>query len=136
MRAGRRSRVVLAGLLTSVTLATGLAACGGSKSQPSASDTLNVIGGSELKDMVPIPQDAQSRIRIKVNLTYTGSLDGADKIASGDPDADAASFVFAVLFGEGDSSELQQIADATGGQVFDARNTPLSEVFKDIRGYQ
>src|SRR5262249_55417531 len=44
--------------------------------------------------------------------------------------------VFAVLFGEGSSTELQQIADATGGQVFDARNTPLADVFKDIRGYQ
>jgi hypothetical protein len=32
--------------------------------------------------------------------------------------------------------QLKQIADATGGKVFDARRAPLSEVFKDIRGYQ
>ena len=29
-----------------------------------------------------------------------------------------------------------QVADATGGKVFDSRSTSLSEVFKEIRGYQ
>jgi Ca-activated chloride channel family protein len=43
---------------------------------------------------------------------------------------------FTVLFGDASPSELQQIADATGGTVFDARNTNLSDIFKEIRGYQ
>jgi len=44
--------------------------------------------------------------------------------------------VYTVLFGEASPKELQQIADATGGKVFDARSADLSSVFKDIRGYQ
>jgi Ca-activated chloride channel family protein len=89
VNAGRR---VLLLLVAGVMLATGLAACGGGKSQPSAADTLNVIGGSELKDMAPILADAQKQIGIKVNLSYTGSLDGADKIANGAAGTDAAWF--------------------------------------------
>jgi len=44
--------------------------------------------------------------------------------------------VFTVLFGEGSSDELTQVAAQTGGKVFDARNVQLSEVFQEIRGYQ
>jgi Ca-activated chloride channel family protein len=44
--------------------------------------------------------------------------------------------VFTVLFGEASPKELQQIADATGGRVFDARSANLADVFKEIRGYQ
>jgi Ca-activated chloride channel family protein len=31
---------------------------------------------------------------------------------------------------------MSKVAALTGGAVFDARSTPLSEVFKEIRGYQ
>src|SRR5262249_22099810 len=55
------------------------------------SNTLNVIGGSELSDMAPILKDAQKATGVKVVLTPTGSLDGAEKIASG-TNADAAWF--------------------------------------------
>jgi Ca-activated chloride channel family protein len=44
--------------------------------------------------------------------------------------------VFTVLFGEGSSDELTQVATMTGGKVFDARNVQLSSVFQEIRGYQ
>ncbi|WP_433274308.1 substrate-binding domain-containing protein [Actinosynnema sp. CS-041913] len=44
--------------------------------------------------------------------------------------------VFTVLFGEGSSDELSQVATMTGGKVFDARTAQLSEVFQEIRGYQ
>jgi Ca-activated chloride channel family protein len=43
---------------------------------------------------------------------------------------------FPILFGEASSSALQRIADETGGKLFDARNASLSEIFKEIRGYQ
>lgn len=43
---------------------------------------------------------------------------------------------FAVLFGEANSAELQDVATATGGKVFDSRSVALAEVFKEIRGYQ
>lgn len=43
---------------------------------------------------------------------------------------------FTVLFGEASPQELQRIATVTGGAVFDSRTAPLSQVFKEIRGYQ
>ncbi|WP_329563286.1 VWA domain-containing protein [Kitasatospora sp. NBC_01266] len=46
--------------------------------------------------------------------------------------------VFPVLFGEGEKSQLQGIADTTGGKLFDATAGPsaLGGVFEEIRGYQ
>jgi Ca-activated chloride channel family protein len=52
------------------------------------------------------------------------------------PPDEQAIRVFPILFGEGSSPQLDQLASLTGGRVFDARNTPLSTVFKEIRGYQ
>ena len=43
---------------------------------------------------------------------------------------------FTVLFGEANPQELQRIASVSGGTVFDSRTAPLSQVFKEIRGYQ
>lgn len=43
---------------------------------------------------------------------------------------------FTVLFGDSDDSEMQTIAQTTGGKVFDARTSSLDSVFKEIRGYQ
>jgi Ca-activated chloride channel family protein len=43
---------------------------------------------------------------------------------------------FPILFGEANPDELQQVATATGGKVFDSRSTSLSDAFKEIRGYQ
>jgi Ca-activated chloride channel family protein len=44
--------------------------------------------------------------------------------------------IFTIRFGEANPNELQQIADITGGKVFDGRTGSLSQVFKEIRGYQ
>jgi Ca-activated chloride channel family protein len=43
---------------------------------------------------------------------------------------------FPVLFGDADPKELHEVADETGGEVFDSRTQSLSEVFKEIRGFQ
>ncbi|NRQ35304.1 solute-binding protein [Nonomuraea sp. NN258] len=43
---------------------------------------------------------------------------------------------FVVLFGESDDEEMRQVAELTGGAVFDARSGSLSAAFKEIRGYQ
>jgi Ca-activated chloride channel family protein len=40
------------------------------------------------------------------------------------------------LFGEGNAEELKQLADLTGGRLFDSRSVALATVFKEIRGYQ
>jgi Ca-activated chloride channel homolog len=52
------------------------------------------------------------------------------------PPDEQAIKVFPILFGEGSSSELQALADLTGGRLFDGKSAPLSVVFKEIRGYQ
>jgi Ca-activated chloride channel family protein len=44
--------------------------------------------------------------------------------------------VFPILFGEGSPEELRQLADMTGGRMFDSRSNTLAAVFKEIRGYQ
>jgi Ca-activated chloride channel family protein len=43
---------------------------------------------------------------------------------------------FPILFGEGSSDELQNLANLTGGKVFDSRKSSLAQAFKQIRGYQ
>lgn len=43
---------------------------------------------------------------------------------------------FPILFGEASSSELDEIAQLTGGRSFDGRRANLANVFKEIRGYQ
>lgn len=44
--------------------------------------------------------------------------------------------IFPILFGEGNADQLRQIADLTGGRMFDSTKDSLSSVFKEIRGYQ
>ncbi|MFZ2725004.1 MAG: VWA domain-containing protein [Methylococcaceae bacterium] len=43
---------------------------------------------------------------------------------------------FPILFGEANSDEMQNLAQLTGGKVFDSRKSSLAEAFKQIRGYQ
>lgn len=44
--------------------------------------------------------------------------------------------IFPILFGEANASEMQQIAQLSGGREFDGRKLQLGQVFKEIRGYQ
>jgi Ca-activated chloride channel family protein len=43
---------------------------------------------------------------------------------------------FPVLFGNANEEEMTDVAELTGGRVFDGRSETLSLVFKQIRGYQ
>jgi Ca-activated chloride channel family protein len=44
--------------------------------------------------------------------------------------------VFTVLFGKADSNEMRELAELTGGRMFDSRKVSLAGIFKGIRGYQ
>lgn len=44
--------------------------------------------------------------------------------------------VFVILYGEAKRDEMEQLAELTGGKVFDAQHGDLAEMFKEIRGYQ
>lgn len=71
-----------------------LAGCtsGGDEPDPTTSvnagppTTLRVLAGSELADMQPILDEAAKATGVTVQMTYTGSLDGADTVASGRAD--------------------------------------------------
>ncbi|WP_068399028.1 substrate-binding and vWA domain-containing protein [Kribbia dieselivorans] len=43
---------------------------------------------------------------------------------------------FSIVFGASDRGELEQLADLTGGRVFDATSGDLTAAFREIRGYQ
>ncbi|MEN9864593.1 MAG: hypothetical protein RL748_183 [Pseudomonadota bacterium] len=44
--------------------------------------------------------------------------------------------VFAILYGDAKQNEMQELAEVTGGRVFDARKVNLARVMKDIRTFQ
>lgn len=44
--------------------------------------------------------------------------------------------VFVIQYGEANVEEMKELADMTGGAVFDAINGDLADAFKEIRGYQ
>lgn len=44
--------------------------------------------------------------------------------------------VFPILFGEASVDQMGAMAAATRGRTFEGRTTPLTAIFKDIRGYQ
>jgi Ca-activated chloride channel homolog len=59
-----------------------LAACGGGSSQPAA--TLDVLAGSELKDMEPILADAEKATGVHVKMSYIGTIAGIDRLSGGE----------------------------------------------------
>ena len=75
------------GLIAAGCLAMLLASCGDSDSQ----SEMTVLAGSELKDIEPLLSNVERATGVKLNLTYTGTLDGAEKIIGGDA-SDAAWF--------------------------------------------
>ncbi len=53
----------------------------GCNSTPS---TLNLIAGSEIKDLEPIFAQMQKDIGVELNITYSGTLDGVERIRNGE----------------------------------------------------
>jgi Ca-activated chloride channel homolog len=85
-----------------------------------------------------VSPDAYVSIVLLTDGENNSGLDPDEFLAeeSGYPPDLKAVRVFSVLFGEANPQALKQVADATGGQVFDGRNGDLATVFKEIRGYQ
>lgn len=73
-------RRALAVLLAAAMLAGGCAAAA------DEADVLRVLAGSEIKDLEPLLARAADEIGVRVKLTYTGTLDGAEQVASGRAD--------------------------------------------------
>jgi Ca-activated chloride channel family protein len=87
-----------------------------------SSGTLHVIGGSELSDLAPILRSARDATGVDVKFEYTGSLDGAERIADGTK-ADAAWFA---------SDKYITLAGAAN-KVLEHRNTMLSPVVVGVK---
>ena len=85
-----KRRIVAAVLLVAALSAPALA-CAGDGS-PSENATLHLLEGSELKDMQPILDAAEKATGVRIDPTYLGSLEGADRVASGAAGIDGAWF--------------------------------------------
>jgi Ca-activated chloride channel homolog len=112
-------------------------------------NTFQAGGGTAIYDAVYAGyQAAETAMRTQPDRLYSIVLmtDGENNVGRDGrrflsdyrllPDQARAVRTFAVLFGEASPTELKQVADTTGGTVFDGRASSLSQVFKDISGYQ
>ena len=70
-------------------LALALSACvggnGSSGPAPEPAGTLHVLAGSELKDLEPLLPQLQGATGVNLKFDYVGTLDGAERIVTGDP---------------------------------------------------
>lgn len=114
-----------------------------------AADALNMSGSTALYDAVFVSLEhmlAERKAHPNYQYSVVAFTDGQNttgrdlKTFKRDylnlPEDVRAIPVFWVLFGEANEAELKQLAELTGGRVFDARKASLYSVFKDIRAYQ
>lgn len=77
---------------------------------------------------VVLMTDGENNAGISVDDFLTGIRGGSEHVRSVK--------TFAIRFGEADPAQLQPVASATGGAVFDAVGGSLAAAFKEIRGHQ
>ncbi|WP_433211665.1 VWA domain-containing protein [Microtetraspora malaysiensis] len=70
------------------------AACSSGAESPDSPDTLRILAGSEIKDLEPLLRRAAAEIGVRVKPAYTGTLDGAEEVASGRADGAADAIWF------------------------------------------
>ncbi|WP_433411429.1 VWA domain-containing protein [Microtetraspora malaysiensis] len=70
------------------------AACSSGAESPDSPDTLRILAGSEIKDLEPLLRRAAAEIGVRVKPAYTGTLDGAEQVASGRADGAADAIWF------------------------------------------
>jgi Ca-activated chloride channel homolog len=82
----KRRASPLAALLVAIVATGLLAACGDNSSSPDPNDpnTLTVLAGSEVKDLVPLLPDVRKATGVTLALKYSGTLEGAEAIANGE----------------------------------------------------
>jgi Ca-activated chloride channel homolog len=92
-RTARRIASAVAASALSVALVAALSAC---TSGPNVdeSKTLHVVAGSEVKDLQPLLDQMEQETGVHLDMTYMGTLEGAEELASGalDGQADATWF--------------------------------------------
>jgi len=115
------------------SFAEGLSASGGTAIYDSLARAYQVMNGLVAND----PDRFTSIVLMTDGENSNGSdLNAFQGVFGALPQSARQIPVFTVLFGEGSSDEMNKVATLTGGKVFDARATPLADVFQEIRGYQ
>jgi len=99
-------------------------------------DSLRAAYTQALTDQQTDPERYYTIVLMTDGINNTGQSQ-ADFLRYYQAQPDAQSIkTFVILFGEADEATLTALAEATGGRVFDAKQTPLETIFKQIRGYQ
>ncbi len=114
----RRVAALVASLVVAGSL---LGACGGGT--PDAANTLDVMAGSEIKDLEPLLPDLEAATGVHLNMTYIGTLEGAEKIAGGAA-ADAAWF---------SHGKYLSLLPGAGSRIVTSQRIMLSPVVLGVR---
>ncbi len=64
-----------------------VAGCGGSRGGDDDDGALRVLAGSELKDVQPLLEQLEKDTGVKLELEFTGTLEGAERLAQGEKPA-------------------------------------------------
>jgi Ca-activated chloride channel family protein len=100
-------------------------------------DALRAVYQQALKDRHQTPSDYYTIVLMTDGENGSGmSFDGFRQWYEALPDTAQDIPVFAILFGDADRRQMDDLAQLTGGRVFDATRYGLGAVFKEIRGYQ
>ncbi|MFE3457437.1 substrate-binding domain-containing protein [Nocardiopsis aegyptia] len=110
----------------------GLTAAGGTAGYDALADAYDFLDGTAGSEGYFTSVVLMTDGEVNEGMDYDGFADfhaGLEEPVAGVP-------VFTVLFGESDVPEMTELAELTGGRVFDAREQSLDTVFREIRGYQ
>ena len=102
-----------------VLMGAAVAGCSGQPSQ-----TLTILAGSELKDLEPLFPDIQRATGVLLQPTYIGTLEGAEKIAGGTDNSDAAWF---------SHGKYLSLLPGAGSRIVDQQKIMLSPVIIGVK---
>jgi Ca-activated chloride channel homolog len=113
----------LARWIAIVALTGILAGCAGNATPPEPANTIHVLAGSELKDLSPIMPDIEKATGVHLAMSYVGTLDGAERIVTGDR-SDFAWFA---------SSKYLDLLQGSTRRVLAQQRTMLSPVILGVK---
>jgi len=106
----------------------GIVASGGTAMYPALLEALNGIDTSNGIPSIVLLSDGEAN--------FGPDFRGFTEIYNGLPEDKRNVPIFIILYGEANVAEMNQLAELTGGAVFDALNGDLEAAFKEIRGFQ
>jgi Ca-activated chloride channel family protein len=106
-----------------ILLAAILAGCTGNAAPPEPANTIHVLAGSELKDLSPLMPDIEKATGVHLAMSYVGTLDGAERIVTGDR-SDFAWFA---------SSRYLDLLQGSTRRVLAQQRTMLSPVILGVK---